>query len=128
MAAGETHRVWFPDMLNELKQSWSESMSWEELSEFCERMSEMRRRTRESRGIKPAVSRCPKCGEESASDGGDVSIRSALFALRKTGIVAEAEFKAIDKQWRRYRKMRGLDAYGKEVGHPKQREASHTCG
>jgi DNA-binding transcriptional ArsR family regulator len=128
MAAGDTHRIWFPDMLNELKQSWSDSMSWEELAEFCERMSEMRRRIRESRGIKPVSFRCPKCGEESLSDGGDVSIRSALFALRKAGIIAEAQFKAHEKQWRQYRKMRGLDAYGRNVEHANQREESHTCG
>jgi hypothetical protein len=128
MAAGDTHRVWFPDMLNELEQSWSDSMTWEEVAKFCERMSEMRRRIRESRGIKPARFRCSKCGEESLSDGGDVSIRSALFALRKTGIVAEAEFKALEKQWRNYRKTRGLDAYGREVEQARQRDASHTCG
>ena len=127
MAAGDAHRVWFPEMLDELEQSWPDSMTWEELAQFCERMSEMRRRIRESRGINPVSFRCPKCGEESRSNEGDVSIRSALYALRKTGIVAEAEFQALDKQWRHYRKMRGLDAYGNEVEHVKQREASHTC-
>lgn len=114
-------------MLNELERSWSNSMTWDALTAFCERMSEMRRQIRESRGIRAVRVQCTKCGAESRSDSGDVSVRSALFALRKTGIVAEADFKALDKQWKAHRKMRALDAYGRAVEQAEQRKASTPC-
>lgn len=103
---------------------WIPAATGEELAEFCERMSEMRRAIWESKGIRAALVRCPKCGAQSRSDGGDVSIRSALFALRKSGVVSEADFKALEKN---YRKMRGLDAYGRNVEQGVPGDAPSTC-
>jgi len=51
MPSGDAQRVWFPEMLEVLKTAWSSSMSWDELADFCERMTEMRRKMREERGI-----------------------------------------------------------------------------
>ena len=37
MPAGDAQRVWFPAMIEELKTSWSETMSWNELADLCAR-------------------------------------------------------------------------------------------
>ncbi|MBW2455804.1 MAG: hypothetical protein JRI68_14905 [Deltaproteobacteria bacterium] len=87
-------------MLEDLERTWSASMTWEELADFCERMTEKRREIRQSRGIDPPRTRCLKCGTVSRSDISGVSVRSALFALKKTRVVTEAEFKALDKRRR----------------------------
>lgn len=115
MASGDAQRVWFPEMLEDLIGTWSPSMRWEELADFCERMTEKRRVIRESRGIASPRMRCPKCGALSRADISGVSIRSALFALRKTGVVTEAEFKALDKSWKTHRAATHVDALGRKT-------------
>ena len=41
-----------------------------------------------------------------------ISIRSALFALKKLNLVSEVEFKKLDRNWIRYRNEHDLNAYG----------------
>lgn len=123
MASGDAQRVWFPEMLDELERAWSASVSWEELSHFCQRMTEKRKRIRESRGIEPPMIRCARCGVASRSDISGVSIRSALFALKKIGAVTEAEHKVLDKSWRKYKAKNQLDAFGRKAGPPRDTES-----
>ena len=129
MASGDAQRVWFREMLDELERTWSASVSWEELTDFCHSMTETRRDIRESRGIEPPLTRCPGCGAVSRSDIPGVSIRSALFALKKLGAVTEAEHKALDKSWRSYKTKNRLDAYGRKAGPPQNTEGdeSNSC-
>ena len=129
MASGDAQRVWFPEMLDELERKWSASVSWEELAGFCQVLTEKRKGIRESRGIEPPLTRCPRCGAVSRSDVSGVSIRSALFALKKIGAVTEAEHEALDKSWRKFKTRNRLDAYGRRV-EPAQNtegERSHSC-
>ncbi|RLB61845.1 MAG: hypothetical protein DRI90_10430 [Deltaproteobacteria bacterium] len=85
-----------------------------------------RKEIRLERGIQPPRTvplppgvRCPKCGETSwktsSKDPLGVSIRSALFALKKDGLINEAEFKERDKSWMKHKKKNGLDAYGRKT-------------
>lgn len=110
MASGDAQRAWFPEMLEDLRSQWSSDMSWDEIAAFCRCMTEKRQTIRESRGIKPPRRSCRKCGGRMGLP--PISIRSALFALRKTGAVDEAAFKKLDREWKRHRKANGLDAYG----------------
>jgi len=41
-----------------------------------------------------------------------ISIRSALFALRKIGEIDDNDFKKYEKEWTKYRKANSLDSYG----------------
>ena len=115
MPAGDAQRVWFPEMLEELKASWSKTMSWDELADFCARMSERRKQIRRERGIQPTMMWCPKCEKRTRSSVLNVSIRSALFALKKDGLLDEADFTQLDKSWMRHKKKHRLDAYGRKV-------------
>ena len=81
---------------------------------------------RESRGIKPPLTRCPGCGAVSRSDISGVSIRSAIFALKKIGAVTEAEHKALDKSWRKYKTRNRLDAYGRRAEPPQNTEGDES--
>ena len=53
MPSGDAQRVWFPEMLEELRSTWSSAMTWEELADFCWRMTEKRKEIRRTRGIQP---------------------------------------------------------------------------
>ena len=113
MASGDAQRVWFPEMLEELSSAWSPSMSWEDLARLCDRLTERRRAIRTSRGIRPPRTRCPKCGTVSQADITGITIRSAIFALKKVGAVDEEGFGALDRSWRRHRAKNRLDAFGR---------------
>ncbi|MDY0167371.1 MAG: hypothetical protein RBS80_12555 [Thermoguttaceae bacterium] len=110
MASGDAQRAWFPEMLDELKARWSRDMAWEDLAVLCRRLTGERHKIREARGIKPLRTRCKECGGQMVLP--PLSIRSALFALRKINAIDEAEFKSLDREWGKYRKAHGLDAYG----------------
>ena len=124
MPPGDAQRVWFPEMLADLRSTWSNAMTWEELADFCHRMAEKRGEIRQSRRIKPPRTRCSKCGQVSPSDDSRISIRSALFALKKIGVVTEVDHKSLDMVWLTYKTRNGLDAYGREVA---QDTESDSC-
>jgi hypothetical protein len=110
MPAGDAQRAWFPEMLEDLKAYWSTEWSWRGFSVFCEAMTEKRQKIMEARGIKPARMYCKECGSQMVLP--PISIRSALFALRKIGAIDDNEFKKHEKEWAKYRKADSLDSYG----------------
>jgi len=55
-----------------------------------------------------------------------VSIRSALFALKKIGAVTEAEQKVLDKSWRKCKAKNRLDAYGRKAEPPHETEGDES--
>ena len=112
MPPGDAQRVWFPEMLADLRAVWTPTMTWAELADFCQLTSAKRRTIRQERGIRPPQTRCPGCGEVSRSDIRGVSIRSALFALKKLEVVTESEFKVLDRSWKKHRAAAGFDPYG----------------
>jgi hypothetical protein len=109
MPAGDAQRAWFPEMLDDLKSYWSTDWSWKGFAVFCEAMTEKRHAIKKASNIGPP-STCKGCG--SAMELLPVSIRSALFALRKIEMIDEAEFKKFDKEWAKYKKANSLDSYG----------------
>lgn len=114
MPAGDAQRVWFPEMLEVLIASWSPSTTWDELVELCGRLTELRTDLRQSRGIQAPLTKCSKCGGVSRGDIKGVSVRSALFALRKADVLSDTDFERLDHDWKRHRAVRGLDALGKK--------------
>jgi hypothetical protein len=113
MAAGDAQRAWFPEMTEELERFWTGQVDWDQMIAFCARMTEVRRGIRQSRGIRPPMTTCPKCGRTARSQLPDVSPRSALFALRKAGVLTDEQMKQLEREWTRHRKAHALDAYGK---------------
>jgi hypothetical protein len=90
--------------------------TWDELVVLCGRLTDLRTNLRRSRGIQAPLSRCPKCGSVTRGDIKGVSVRSALFALRKVSTLSEADFQRLDRDWKKRRSARGLDALGKKCG------------
>jgi len=45
-----------------------------------------------------------------------ISIRSALFALRKLSVIDDDQLKILERDWNKYRKVNDLDAYGSKHG------------
>ena len=38
MAAGDAQRVWYLEMIDELKKYWTQDMEWSDVITFCDRM------------------------------------------------------------------------------------------
>lgn len=114
MPAGDAQRAWFPEMLEELVAWWKPGVSWESLAEFCRRMTERRAAIRQERGIQGPLVYCPKCDRMERMTLPDLSIRSALFALKKAGALSEEEMREVDRSWKSYQRENQLDAYGKK--------------
>lgn len=112
MASGDAQRAWFPEMLEDLRQYWGDKPSWENLAAFCEGMTEKREKIKKARRIKPLATVCRNCGGKKVMT--PTSIRSALFALKKIGVIDEVGFKELDREWAKHRTSNGLDAYGKK--------------
>ncbi len=123
MASGDAQRVWFLEMLEALEARWSASWSWDEMVGFCVEMTALRTSIRSARGIQSPRMRCHRCGAVSRSDIPGVSVRSALFALEKRGVVDTGKRERLDRDWRRYQRRNKLDAYGR----PKQRTQHPGC-
>jgi len=117
MPSGDAQRVWFPEMIEELKREWSRTMPWDEVAELCARMTERRRAIRQERKIQPPKMRCNDCGGVMLpqADVSGISIRSTLFALKKSGVITDIELEDLDKSWAKHRKKNGLDAFGRKV-------------
>ena len=109
MPAGDAHRAWFPEMLEDLKSYWSSEWSWKGFSVFCEAMTEKRQAIKKARGIGPPGT-CKECG--SKMELLPISIRSALFALRKIAVIDKDNFRKYEKEWAKYRRANSLDSFG----------------
>jgi hypothetical protein len=126
--SGDALRVWFPEMLEVLTAEWSPSTTWDELADVCSRLTELRNSLRHSRGIQAPLMSCPKCGSVSRAVLRDVSVNSALFALRKAGALPDADFRRLEHEWKKHRAAQGLDAFGKKRSAPATSASSHSAG
>ena len=112
MASGDSQKVWFPEMLSDLKKKWDPSLSWEACRELCEEMTKIRKKIKEERGIKPVKRWCKNCQGYHNMELAPISIRSLLFALKKISLINDEEFKKLDSDWKKYQKINNLNAYG----------------
>jgi hypothetical protein len=127
MPSGDPQRAWFPEMLTELQQLWAEDFSWDVLITFCSRMTKFRDQIWEDRAIRPPIMTCPRCGKPQPQTLPNLSPRSALFALRKLGVISAEETKLLERDWAKYRKENDLDAWGNSAAVDETVGATAAC-
>src|SRR5215471_9772065 len=115
MPAGDSKRVWFPEMLARLEREWGEAMSFAALIALRDTLDTMLQRIRSERHISSPVFTCPKCGLCGPMAEPRVSVRAMILALGRFGIALPAKTKALEREWSRYREEQGLDLYGKSL-------------
>jgi hypothetical protein len=62
VAAGDAHRVWFPEMVEHLRLRWRDDLSMEALLGLRDELDDMLGRIRSTRHISNPVFKCPACG------------------------------------------------------------------
>ena len=96
MPSGDSTRVWFPKMLDELQKQWSNTLSWEECGRLCDRMTAARTKLKLAKGVQGPMMHCRHCNAVHEMSLAPITIRSLLFALRKQGVLSEPELNQLD--------------------------------
>lgn len=112
MAIGDAQRVWYPEMLADLRRIWFFGMPWEEVIAFCGQMTLKRKELAIAKGVKPPMMKCKYCGRSKRTDYPTISVRSLIYALLKIKIISEEQRKEIDRDWRKYQRESFWDVYG----------------
>src|SRR4029450_1149701 len=110
MASGDAQRTWFPEMIEMLHQTWSASMSANELLALRDRLETTLETIRSERHILPAMMWCPHCQARHRSAPPKVSVRAMILALGRFGMASASEVKALERRWNTYRKRHQLEA------------------
>jgi hypothetical protein len=115
VAAGDGHRVWFPEMVEHLRLHWRDDLSIEALVRLRDELDDMLGHIRSTRHISNPVFTCPACGHIGPGADPHVSVRATILALTRFGVAAKEPARALEKTWSAYRKTAGLDVYGHAV-------------
>ena len=81
MAAGDVHRVWFPEMVEHLRLRWRDDLSMAALLGLRDELDDMLGRIRSTRHLSNPVFKCPACGHLGPGADPHVSVRATILAL-----------------------------------------------
>jgi hypothetical protein len=115
VAAGDAHRVWFPEMVEHLRLRWRDNLSMESMEALLglrAELDDMLGRIRSTRHISNPVFKCPACGHIGRGADPHVSVRATILAVTRFGVAAREPARALEKTWSAYRPTARLDLYG----------------
>jgi hypothetical protein len=112
VAAGDAHRIWFPEMVDHLRLRWRDDPSMEALLGLRKELDDMLASIRSTGHISNPVFKCPACGHIGRGADPHVSARATILALARFGVAGREPARTLEKAWTTYRKTAGLDLYG----------------
>ena len=128
MASGDRSRTWFAEMIEALRDEWRADLTVEELIRLAERLDRMLTEIRSERNIKPPMIYCPECGKRGPAAEPRVSVRATILATGRFGIGEQADVKAQERSWKKYRSAQGLDLYGRPAAPSRGGDAAQPHG
>ena len=115
MAAGDAQRVWFPEMVERLRDQWHPDTPFEAIISLRDDLEAMLQRIRSEGNIESPVFKCRDCGYVGAGATPHVSVRAMILSLARFGIAPADQVHALEKRWATHRKQYDLDLYGKQT-------------
>jgi hypothetical protein len=115
MAAGDSERVWFEELVEGLRDHWHPEMPFEAIILLRDDLDTMLQRIRFERHITSPVVRCRDCGHTGPGATPHVSVRAMILSLARFGIAPAEQIHALEKRWAAHRKQNDLDLYGKQT-------------
>ena len=97
MAAGDAHRVWFPEMVEHLRLHWRDDLSMEALVRLRDELDDMLGHIRSTRHISNPVFTCPACGHIGPGADPHVSVRATILALTRFGVATKEPAPTLEK-------------------------------
>jgi hypothetical protein len=113
MIEADAQRIWFPEMIDHLRERWQQSMAFDALVQLRDDLEVMLQKIRTERQIGTAVVRCGQCGRVHAAPEPRVTVRSMILSLLRFEIAAAEQTHTLEKEWAVYRKQNDLGIYGK---------------
>jgi hypothetical protein len=113
MAAGDAQRVWFPEMIEQLRDQWHPALSFEGIISLRDNLETLLQKIRAEGHIRSPVVRCPQCGHVGPGATPHVSVRAMILSLKRFSIAPAEPMHDLEKRWGAYRKQNDLDLYGK---------------
>jgi hypothetical protein len=115
MAAVDEQRVWYPEMIDDLRDLWRDGLEFDAVIELRDSMDAMLQQIRAEQHLRPSLVRCPTCRRMVEGEGVHVTARAMILALLRHEIAAPEPVYALEKSWARYRKQKNLDPFGKPI-------------
>jgi hypothetical protein len=112
MPAGDPQRVWFPEMIEQLRTRWLTGISFEAMVELRDDLEAMLQRIRHERNVKNPIIKCPCCNRSGPAADPHVSVRAMILSTKRFEITSAEETHAVEKAWALHRKQHSLDIYG----------------
>jgi hypothetical protein len=112
VAAGDAHRLWFPEMVEHLRLRWRDDLSMEALLGLRDELDDLLARIRSTRHISNPVFKCPACGHVGRGADPHVSVRATILGASRFAVAGREPARALEKAWSAYRKTAKLDLYG----------------
>jgi len=112
MASGDAQKVWFPELIEMVRQAEAPAMSMDALLRLRDQLNTTLQTIRHTRQILPAMLWCPHCQARHRAAPPSVSVRATILALGRFTRATASEVQALEKQWDRYRKQHQLDRDG----------------
>jgi hypothetical protein len=96
MAAGDAHRVWFPEIVEHLRLRWRDDLSIEALLGLRDELDDMLGRIRSTRHISNPVFTCPACGQIGRGGDPHISVPATILAVARFGVAARGPARALE--------------------------------
>lgn len=113
MSQGDAQRVWFPEMIDELRAQWRPDLSFEALITLRDHLDAMLQQIRHDRKIHSATVRCPHCRRMTEAAPPQVTVRAMILSLLRSDIAAADQVHTLEKSWAAHRKQNTLGVLGK---------------
>lgn len=113
MAAGDSKKVWFPEMLEELGKLWKLGMSWPEIIAMLRHLEQKCTDLKNERNISSNFIPCSSCGG-GVGKATEISMKLLLLTLRNNLMISSYQFGKLERDWLVYKRKNGLNGYALE--------------
>jgi hypothetical protein len=112
MASGDAQKVWFPELIEMVRQAEAPAMSMDALLRLRDQLNTTLQTIRHTRQILPAMLWCPHCQARHRAAPPSVSVRATILALGRFTRATASEVQALEKRWNSYRRQHQLNRDG----------------
>lgn len=122
MASGDASRIWFPEIVDELRRRWRDDQSEQELVALGSALDANLQQLRTERNIQPPMMRCRQCQGRHRAAHPRVSVRAAILAAKRFEIAPPHVVASTERRWAKFRRAQSLDRYGQPANNSTRTE------
>lgn len=115
MPPGDASRTWFPEIVDQLRELWSDDLDAAGLIRLATILDRSLQNLRSTRKIEPAMMWCRHCQKRHRSSPPRVSVRAAILAALRFEVTTPEATKKMERQWKKHRRTASLDRFGQPL-------------